>query len=119
MDDELKAFDEKMKLTNLQIDKRLAILEEELAEIRENLRNVTEEIVSMKNSLSKAEKAQPISSDIADLTKQFRELKAAFNDIRSKLTNMPVGEKPDMNAFLKRIEKLEKKIALGVPIVLE
>ena len=114
-----RRIEEKMKLANFQIEKRLATLEEEMGEIKDNVRNVTEEIVYMKNSLSKTEKVQPLSSDISDLTKQFKDLRASFNDVRSKFANVGPSERQDIDAILKRIEKLEKRIALGVPVILE
>ena len=147
--DDFKRLEDKMKLANLQIDKRLAMMEEEISILQGKLRNVTEEVVALKSS-HKAQQAPSITAgdvaefseqlkhlrevteqmaevkpvqavpDISDLVGQFRELKSAFNDMREKFLAMPTENlKPTIEALSQRVASLERQIVASSPMVLE
>jgi len=147
--DDFKRLDDKMKLANLQIDKRLAMIEEEISILQGKLRNVTEEVVALKSS-HKAQQAPSITAsdmadfadqlkhlrevteemaemkpvqavpDISELMGQFRELKSAFNDMREKFLAMPTADlKPTIDALSQRVASLERQIVASSPMVLE
>jgi archaellum component FlaC len=110
MDGDLQRLDDKMKLANLQIDRRLAIVEEGLAEVQKNVRNVTEEVVGLKNR----------PADLSGLSEQFSQLRASFTDLRNKLEHVPVDDlRPEIEKLSKRLEALEKQMVLSVPIILD
>ncbi|MBU5557640.1 MAG: hypothetical protein QW751_01460 [Candidatus Aenigmatarchaeota archaeon] len=122
MNGELQRLEDKVKLANLQIDKRLATLEIEIETLKKEVRNIKEEFVAMKSG----QKApQPIVqsvtvADINELAEQFKELRTAFMEMRLRLTNLPAEDlKPAINELAKRLETLEKQVATSNPIILE
>lgn len=118
----MQRLEDKVKLANLQIDKRLATLEIEIETLKKEVRNIKEEFVAMKSG----QKApQPIVqsvtvADINELAEQFKELRTAFMEMRLRLTNLPAEDlKPAINELAKRLETLEKQVATSNPIILE
>ena len=92
MDDELKRFEDKQKIANLQIDKRLAMIENAIDELKTGVESISAN--SSSGQVSKLEKeVSSIKKDEEDHTKKggfnyldivmdFDELKRSFTDLR-------------------------------------
>ena len=114
--DDLTRLEDKVKLANLQIDKRLATLEASMEELEKSMRNTTEEIVKIKNSMARSATPSMTGDDLSDLAEQFRQLRAAFTDLRTRLERE--GSIPDIDELSKRVDALEKQLS-AVPIILD
>ncbi len=119
-DSDMRRLEEKMKLANLQIDKRLATMEKTTEELQKNLRNVTEEIVELQNEqgqvLTQATRAENTVNEIVDIADQFKNLRKAFVEMSSKFRNMPTDDVRQMvESLSERVSEMEINVTTKGP----
>ena len=122
MDEELKRFEEKQKLTNLQIDKRLATIENNLDEIRSSFESIStgvterdiDEITRKIADMRREELDQNVelkkiaeNFDSSKVIEEFERLKESFTQLRLRFEEK-VKEVENLQEQLVGIERRGK-----------